>query len=96
MLACTGSAGVWTFFGQNDPHFSWQAHPGEFGDEQVAFWRATYECDEEESVLEIGAGECVAFEGCQEDLRYCLYGPESGHQIPPYFSQAVLAWFRSY
>ena len=81
VLACTGSAGVWTFFGGNDPHFL-AGLPGEFGDEQVAFWRATYACGEEESVLETGAGECVAFKGCAEDLRYCLYGPESGHQIP--------------
>ena len=93
-VACQGSAAVWTFFGQNDTSFTTQAYPGEYGDEQVAFWRARYGCDDAETVLSEGSGECVQYEGCSEDTRYCFYGPETEHQIPDYYAAAVLEWFR--
>lgn len=41
-------------------------------------------------------GECVVYPGCASDVRYCLYGAEFGHQVPDYYSAAVMAWFRSF
>ena len=97
-VGCVGSAAVWTFFGVADEHFAAsQDHPGQFGEEQAAFWRAQNGCGAGEEALPVDGGEgCVAYAGCAEETRYCLYGPETGHQIPPYFTDAVLAWFRGF
>jgi polyhydroxybutyrate depolymerase len=95
-VECSSSAAVWAFFGQNDPHFSQETYPGQFGDEQVTFWKALHDCDDSESELEAGAGECVQYGGCSDDTRYCFYSPETGHQIPSYFSTVVLEWFRQF
>lgn len=95
-VGCVGASAVWTFFGQNDTHFTGQSYGGQYGDEQVAFWKDLYACDGSESPLDVGGGECVQYGGCAEELRYCLYGPDAGHGIPAYFSTAVLAWFRSF
>lgn len=95
-VECLGSSAVWTFFGQQDDHFSWQEYPGQMGDEQVAFWRAEHGCGEGSNTLEVGGGECERYEDCAQDTRYCLYSSEAGHQVPSYFSSAVLAWFRSF
>jgi hypothetical protein len=34
--------------------------------------------------------------GCAAPVRYCFYGPDTGHQIPTYFTDAVMTWFRSF
>ncbi|MEZ4433717.1 MAG: hypothetical protein R3F65_15020 [bacterium] len=96
--ACVGAAAVWTFYGQNDTHFAAsEAYPGAFGDEQVAFWRARHGCGDGEDALPFGAaGECVAYAGCEAETRYCLYDPAAGHQVPGYFRDAVLGWFRGF
>ncbi len=93
---CLGSSAVWTFFGQQDDHFNWQDYPGQLGDEQNDFWKSANSCDESSTLLDAGHGECQRYEGCVEDTRYCLYGAEFGHQVPDYFSSAVLDWFRSF
>jgi polyhydroxybutyrate depolymerase len=95
-VGCVAGVAVWTFFGQNDTHFSSQEYPGKHGDEQVAFWKALHGCDSTHTTLEVGKGECVQFGGCSQDTRYCLYDPDAGHQVPSYFSSAVLDWFRSF
>ena len=97
-VGCVGQSAVWTFFGQADEHFAAsQAYPGEFGDEQMAFWRAHHGCQEGSEPLPFGSeGDCVAYTDCAVDTRYCLYGPATGHQIPPYFSGAILDWFRTF
>ncbi len=97
-VGCVGRSAVWTFFGQADGHFAArQPYPGAFGDEQDAFWRAHNACGDGRAPLPHGAeGECVAHAGCLAETRYCLYGPETGHQIPPYFTAAVLGWFRGF
>jgi len=46
-FSCEGEAAVWTFFGVADDHFTWQAYPGEFGDEQDAFWQEAHGCASE-------------------------------------------------
>jgi len=96
-VGCVGTAAVWTFFGQAVEHLNWQDFPGQFGDEQVAWWRAQNGCGDASAPLPFGAdGECVTYADCTHDTRYCLYGPATGHQIPPYFSGAILDWFRSF
>jgi polyhydroxybutyrate depolymerase len=95
-VECSSKAAVWTFFGQDDTHFSQQDYPGQLGDEQVDFWKAHHGCDGSETELEAGAGQCVQYGGCQADTRYCFYGPETGHQIPSYYSKVVLEWFRHF
>ena len=95
-LAADWSAAVWTFFGQNDTSFTSQAYPGQYGDEQVAFWREKHDCSDAEVVRDAGGGECVRYEGCTVDTRYCFYGPEAGHQIPDYFAAVILTWFRGF
>jgi polyhydroxybutyrate depolymerase len=97
---CTGDPAVWTWFGQDDDHFNSQAYPGEYGDEQVAFWLAWKGCDGSESSTDLGLGtganECVEYTGCSAQHRYCLYGPASGHQVPSYYSATTIDWFRSF
>lgn len=95
-MACEPSAAVWTFFGQADDHFTTQAYPGQFGDEQVAFWRAEHGCGEEATSLSGMNQECERYEGCAQDTRYCLYSAEAGHGVPSYFSSAILSWFREF
>ncbi len=95
-VGCVGEAAVWTFYGQNDTHFG----PGGvgFGDEQIAFWRGKHRCPETASqTLDYGVeDECVAFEGCSIETRYCFYERDAGHQIPSYFTPAIMTWFRSF
>jgi len=38
----------------------------------------------------------VEFTGCSSGVRYCLYGPQTGHQIPTYFSQVTMDFFRTF
>ena len=96
---CAGDAAIWTWFGQNDTHFTQQSYPGEYGDEQVAFWIGEKSCDgfKDNTTLSTGGtSECVEYAGCASVNRYCLYGPDTGHQIPSYFSAETIAWFRSF
>ena len=97
---CEGEPAVWTWFGIADDHFSWQDFPGQFGDQQRDFWFQERSCDGPDAyrILEIpGAGdECVAFDGCDAETLYCLYGPDSRHQVPAYFSEAVMEFFRGF
>jgi polyhydroxybutyrate depolymerase len=95
-VGCVPGAATWTFFGQNDTHFSSQEYPGKHGDEQVTFWKALHGCSSTQTPLEVGEGECVQFDGCSQDTRYCLYEAEAGHQTPSYFSNVVLEWFRGF
>lgn len=96
-VGCVGHSAVWTFFGEADEHFAGQqAAPGQFGDEQDAFWRAHNACDDTRPLATAIAGGCVQHDGCLADTRYCLYGPETGHQIPRGFAAAVLDWFRGF
>ncbi|MFT5686276.1 MAG: polyhydroxybutyrate depolymerase [Myxococcota bacterium] len=94
---CVGDTAVWTMFGINDDHFTWQDYPGEYGDECRDFWLDTRSCEASSTDLGYGAdGECVSYDGCDSEVRYCLYGPQTGHQIPGYFSEAALAFFRGF
>ena len=97
-VSCTGDAAVWTMFGVADDHFTWQDYPGQYGDECRDFWLEARGCaGGTEIALDYGAdGECVSYEGCSSDVRYCLYGPESGHQIPSYYAEATMDYFRSF
>lgn len=95
-VGCVGQSAAWTFFGQADEHFHMQAYPGEFGDQQVAFWREKNGCDGDATTLPEYNGECVTYPNCSEETRYCLYAPDTGHQIPAYFTGAVLSWFRGF
>ncbi len=94
-VGCVGESAVWTFFGQNETHFTSQDFPGQYGDEQVDFWRAKHGCGEERA-LSVGGGECVEWDGCSAATRYCFYEPDAGHQIPSYFSATVEEWFASF
>ncbi len=97
-VGCVGQSAVWTFYGQADAHFAAsEPYPGAFGDEQDAVWRALHGCADESAPLPYDApGACVQHTGCATETRYCLYGPATGHQIPPYFTEAVLGWFRGF
>lgn len=95
---CVGDAAVWTMFGVADDHFTWQDYPGQFGDEQRDFWLQARGCDGVDAATDLGLGqegECLQFEGCSAEVLYCLYGPAAGHQIPSYFAQVTMAFFRS-
>ncbi len=96
-VQCVGGAHVWTFFGQNETHFTSQSHPGAYGEEQVAFWSLKHNCSQDAVPLPgMLADECVEHPGCSHQTRYCFYDPATGHQIPSYFSDTVTAWFRSF
>ena len=98
MIDCEGDAAVWTMFGVADDHFTSQNYPGQYGDEQRDFWLDERDCDGSHAYSDLGWGEayeCVTFSGCSSETRYCLYGPETQHQIPSYFSEASMAWFRA-
>ena len=84
-LTCTGKTAVWTMFGINDTHFTWQSYAGEFGDECRDFWLEENGCSGSDDYEDLGLGpdaECVEFNGCDERTLYCLYAAEHGHQIP--------------
>jgi polyhydroxybutyrate depolymerase len=94
---CVGSAAVWTFFGEDDTHFTWQDYPGQYGEEQDAFWATEHACAEEVDTLDhVGLGDCIAHTGCAAETRYCLYPPDSGHQRPDAFPAAVMRWFAQF
>ena len=94
---CIGDTAVWTMFGINDDHFTWQDYPGQYGDECRDFWLEERACGTETTDLGYGAvEECIRYSGCSSEVRYCLYGPQTGHQIPSYFSEAALSYFRSF
>lgn len=95
-FACVDTVAVWTFFGQNETHFTTQTYPGEYGDQQDAFWAAELECDAGDPVAIDGWPECTEHIDCDEPVRYCFYSPDSGHQIPAYFTEAIMGWFRSF
>ncbi|MEZ4454599.1 MAG: hypothetical protein R3B09_34425 [Nannocystaceae bacterium] len=98
-VKCPGGAAVWTFFGVADDHFTDQDYPGHYGDECRDFWldqRACAGVDASDDLGLGGAGECVEYQGCDQPTRYCLYGPATQHQIPAYFGDAVMTWFRSF
>lgn len=95
---CAGDVAVWSWFGINDTHFTTQAYPGEYGDECNSFWLDTSSCDES-TTTDLGfedSGTCVSYGSCDNEVRYCLYGPEAGHGIPSYFPAAAMEWFASF
>jgi polyhydroxybutyrate depolymerase len=94
--ACTGTAAVWTMFGQDDTHFTSQPYPGAYGDECDAFWFDTHGCPDvnDYDAIPLGDGmECIEYRNCATPTLYCLYGAEFGHQKPDYFASAALAFF---
>lgn len=96
-VGCVGEAAVWTFFGQNETHFTNQSFAGEFGDQQNDFWRDKHACGDGTTDLGVGAsGECIAWDGCSSETRYCFYEPAAGHQIPSYFTATIMEWFASF
>jgi polyhydroxybutyrate depolymerase len=98
-VACVGETDVWTFYSIADDAFApYESYPGEFGDQCRDFWLETRGCDGEGETIELPYGEpgdCVRYTGCSNEVQYCLYGPETGHQIPDYFSEATKEFFRS-
>ena len=96
-FSCEGEAAVWTFFGIDDDHFTWQGYPGEFGDQQNDFWLDEHGCGGASEDLGLdGSGTCLEYTDCATETRYCLYGPSSGHQVPSYFAPATMEWFESF
>ena len=99
-LQCTGQTAVWTMFGINDEHFSWQSYPGEFGDECRDFWLEENGCESASEYSDLNLGpdfECVEFEGCTTTTRYCLYAAEHGHQIPSdYYAIETMRFFHAF
>lgn len=98
LVDCPGDAAVWTFFGVADDHFTSQDYPGQYGDECRDFWVGEHACagvDAAEDLGLGGPGECVQYQGCASETRYCLYAAEFGHQVPDYYSEATMQWFRS-
>ena len=96
---CEGSTAVWTMFGIADDHFTWQSYPGEYGDECRDFWLDARGCDGASSRTDLGYGaadECVAYTGCSAEVRYCLYGPQTAHQVPGYYAEATMDFFRGF
>ncbi len=96
---CSGETAVWTMFGVADDHFTSQAWPGEYGDECRDFWLDTRDCDGADSYTDLGFGEqdeCVEFTGCSSPVRYCLYGPDTAHQVPAYYAEAAMEFFRGF
>ena len=95
---CAGEVAVWSWFGINDTHFTMQSYPGEYGDQCNNFWLETSDCDES-TTTDLGfedSGTCVSYGACDNEVRYCLYGPDSGHGIPSYFPSAAMEWFASF
>ncbi len=97
-IVCPATTEMWTMFGINDTHFTWQDRPGQFGDECRDFWLDQRGCTGEATFTPIEGtdGECVEYDGCTSRTRYCLYGAQTNHEIPAYFPQLVLDYFRSF
>ena len=99
-VGCVGETAVWTFFGIADDAFlGAQSYPGEFGDLVRDFWVRQNACDgvEQNVTLDLDPdGECFVYSGCSDDVRYCLYGPSTGHQIPDYYPSVTMEWFRAF
>ncbi len=72
---------------------------GAHGDECDPFWLDEGGCTDTAPVelgVDTTGGTCWQYDGCDAPVRYCLYRPASGHQVPAWFSSAVLDWFRSF
>jgi len=99
-VACEGNTAIWSFFGVADEHFAEaQAYPGEYGDQCRDFWLLENRCEGVAANMVIDLdpdGQCLVYQGCETETRYCLYGPASGHQIPGYFPETIMEWFRSF
>ena len=83
----------------DDAFLGAQSYPGEFGDLVRDFWVRQNACDgvEQNVTVELDPdGECFVYSGCSNDVRYCLYGPSTGHQIPDYYPSVTMEWFRSF
>jgi polyhydroxybutyrate depolymerase len=99
--SCVGNTAVWTFFGIGDDHFGpSESYPGQYGDACRDFWLKEAHCtgvSANQVLSQYGAGnECWAYQGCDRPIDYCLYGPATGHQVPPYYHTAAMAFFRSF
>lgn len=99
-VECTGETAVWTMFGSNETHFTWQDYSGQYGDECRDFWLEENGCDGSSSYTDLNLGpnaECVEFEGCDVATRYCLYDGVYGHQIPDdYYAEETMRFFHSF
>jgi polyhydroxybutyrate depolymerase len=96
---CIGDIAIWTMFGQADDWFTSQSYPGEFGDQCRDFWLQEHECLGVGEYVNLAYGEdgdCVEYTMCGSPTRHCLYGPATGHQIPPYYAGASWEYFRSF
>ena len=97
-VECAGQAAVWTFFGVADDHFNLDP-PGTYGDNGRDFWLEKSNCVGVDAAVELDFGpeeDCFDYQGCDVPTRYCQYGPATRHQIPPYFGDAIMAFFRSF
>lgn len=97
-IACAGQTAVWSFFGIADDHFN-LAEPGAYGNNARDFWLENSNCTGVEAAAPLDFGpqeQCFDYLGCDVPTRYCLYGPTTRHQIPPYFSAAIMDFFRSF
>ena len=99
-VVCTGETAVWTMFGSNETHFTWQDYSGQYGDECRDFWLDENGCNGSSSYTDLNLGpnaECVEFEGCDVSTRYCLYDGIYGHQIPEdYYAEETMRFFHSF
>lgn len=98
-VECEGEAAVWTLFGAADDHFQDQPFSGAFGDQCRDFWLDARGCEGSHAYDDLGYGaewECVDFRGCSAVTRYCLYDGRFGHQIPDYYPQLTMQFFRSF
>ena len=94
-FSCTGTARIWTLFGADDEHFSWQEWPGQFGEQTHAFWFEEHTCETSEALTVPGASSpCEQGVGCETETRYCLYDASFGHQAPEWFAEQAMAWFQ--
>lgn len=98
VVDCPGQAAVWTFFGVADDHFDLPV-PGQYGAECRDFWTEQSGCTGVDASAPIDLGpdeQCERYLGCAVETRYCLYGPATRHQIPPYFGDAIMGFFRDF
>ena len=99
-VECSGETAVWTMFGSNETHFTWQEYSGQYGDECRDFWLEENGCDGASSYTDLNLGpnaECVEFDGCDVATRYCLYDGQYGHQIPSdYYAEEMMKFFHSF
>ena len=99
VVSCPGETSVWTMFGLGDEHFDWQDHPGQFGDQCVDFWLTERSCAGAEHSVDLRVGEveeCLAYDDCSAEVRYCRYRVEFGHQRPDYFPEVTMDWLSSF